>query len=257
MTCPICQQDDATAFAAFPRFTVEECGGCGFKFVDVTAPDYPENAQYVHDEPIGAVRPHQPHLMRRVRDIMRLRPPPASALDIGCGKGEMPLLLAEHGYRAAGLEMKQHYVEYLCQRHPGPRWLACDVAQLANTGELFDVISLYHVLEHVARPLEFLGHVRRICAPGALMVVEVPNAGGFEARLKGRKWHYYKVDHVSYFTERDLLAMADRTGWRVLKVKGYQHFSHPQHVWWKDAVKSGLACLGFKDVISIFAVPNT
>ena len=257
MTCPLCQAGDAATYAGFPRFSVEECRRCGFKFVDVTAPGYPADAQYLGDEPIGVIRPHQPHLMRRVRDIMRLRPPPATVLDIGCGKGELPLLLAAHGYRAAGLEMKQHYVEYLCDRHPGPRWLSCELAQLAEAGGLFDVISLYHVVEHVAQPLEFLRQVRRLCAPGALIVIEVPNAGGLEARLRGRRWHYYKVDHVSYFTKRDLLTMAERVGWQVLEVKGYQHFSHPQGVWWKDAVKSGLACLGFKDVISIFATVNT
>ena len=39
---------------------------------------------------------------------------------------------------------------------------------------------------------------------------------------------------------------------RVLGVKGYQHFSYPQDVMWKDFVKGAMALAGFKDVISVF-----
>jgi 2-polyprenyl-3-methyl-5-hydroxy-6-metoxy-1,4-benzoquinol methylase len=253
MKCPLCDSPEAHLFAAYPRFAVQECASCRFRFVDLTAADYPADAQWIYDDPIGSVRPCQPHLLRRVRDILRYRRPPSTTLDIGCGKGELPLLLSEYGFEATGLEVKQNIIDHLRHHHPGPRWLSCGVDQLVAQGQRFDVISLYHVLEHVAEPVEFLEKVNRLCAPGALIVIEVPNVAGLHARLKGRRWHYYKVDHVGYFSARHLIAVAERLGWRVLDVKGYQHFSHPQGVWWKDCVKSGLAYLGFQDVVSLFA----
>lgn len=257
MKCPVCDSPYARRFASYPEFAVDECAECGFRFVDVAAPEYPADAQSRYDEPIDGVYPYQPHLARRVRDILRYHAPPGKALDIGCGKGEIPLLLADEGFDVTGLEPKRAHVRYLAAAHPGPRWLSCPVDELVARGEKFNVISLYHVLEHVAGPLPFLRQVAQLCAPGALIVIEVPNVGGLEARLKARRWHYYKVDHVCYYTADHLAALAEAMNWRVLDVKGYQHFSYPQGIWWKDGVKAALCGLGFRDVVSIFARAGT
>ena len=70
--------------------------------------------------------------------------------------------------------------------------------------------------------------------------------------MKGKHWHYYKVDHVNYFRPADLLQVAEQAGLEVLGTRGYQHFSYPQDVLWKDVVKGALASVGFRDVISVF-----
>ena len=117
---------------------------------------------------------------------------------------------------------------------------------------MYDVIVSNHVLEHIPNPRAALATVKALANPGALVVVEVPNAGGWEARLKGRRWHYYKVDHVNYFRPPHLKRLAQQCGLEVVGLKGYQHFSYPQDVLWKDAVKGLLGWLGFQDVISVF-----
>ena len=103
------------------------------------------------------------------------------------------------------------------------------------------MITLYHVLEHVTDPVTCLRQIKRLAKPGALVVVEVPNVGGLEAKLKGRDWQYYKVDHVNYFRHSDLLQTAEQAGLQVLDFKGYQHFSYPQEVLWKDLAKGAVA----------------
>jgi hypothetical protein len=111
---------------------------------------------------------------------------------------------------------------------------------------------MYHVLEHIPDPISALATVKNLAKSGALIVVEVPNVGGLKARLLGKKWNYYKVDHVNYFRKRDLLNIGNKLGLKTLTIRGYQHFSYPQNVMWKDLIKGFAGICGFQDVISAF-----
>ncbi len=253
VSCPICRSAEAECYGQWPIFSVLQCLQCGFRFIDTEAPDYPRDAQYHYDEPvIGEIIPDQPHIRRRVQHIMEYANPPALALDIGCGKGEVPMLLARQGFRAKGIDMKPRLVQHLQSHAPEVAWECAMVSDLAEAGERFDVITLYHVLEHIPQPVEALEKIKGLARPGALIVIEVPNVAGLEARLRGQGWHYYKVDHVNYFRPQDLLSLARQLGLEPLTLRGFQHFSHPQDVWWKDRIKAGMASVGFKDVMSIF-----
>jgi len=75
---------------------------------------------------------------------------------------------------------------------------------------------------------------------------------GLKARLLGKRWDYYKVDHVNYFRASDLRRLAADLDLTVLMTRGYQHFSYPQHVLWKDVIKGALGLVGFQDVVSVF-----
>lgn len=253
MNCPLCLSADSRIFANWPDFTVRQCRSCGFRFVDVSAPEYPRNAQYAHDEPeIGPIRPSFPHVQRRVRDLLRFKPPPGRALDIGCGKGEVSLALHERGFECVGIDMKPRIISHLQTHFPQVTWRCASTTDLASLSERFDVLTMYHVLEHISDPKAALQALKSLANPGALIVIEVPHVGGWEARWKGRRWHYYKVDHVNYFRASDLRRLASDLDLTVLDVRGYQHFSYPQDVLWKDLIKGAMGWLGFQDVISMF-----
>ncbi len=253
MNCPICTSTKVKVFAVWPDFSVQQCRNCGFRFVDTSAPDYPAHAQFAYDEPeIGTIRPDQPHIQRRVRDVLRYKRPPGRALDVGCGKGEFALALHEKGFECAGIDMKPGVISHLQDHFPQVAWSCEMTTGLATLPDRFDVLTMYHVLEHVSDPRQALSSLKALANPGALIVVEVPHVGGWEARLKGRRWHYYKVDHVNYFRTGDLRRLAADLDLAVLGIRGYQHFSYPQDVLWKDLAKGALAWLGFRDVVSIF-----
>lgn len=253
----MCTAGGAGTFASWPEFTVLECRACGFRFVDTAAPGYPSDAQHANDEAeIGPLRPWLPHIRRRVRDVLRYKQPPGTVLDIGCGKGEVALALYEKGFDCAGIDMKPGLVSQLQAHCPQVRWRCALTTDLASFALRYDVLTLYHVLEHVPDPRAVMASVKALAKPGALIVIEVPNVGGWEARLKGSRWHYYKVDHVSYFRAADLLRLAVELDLDVLGIRGYQHFSYPQDVLWKDVIKGALGLIGFQDVVSVFLRAN-
>jgi SAM-dependent methyltransferase len=253
MNCPLCLSTQAGIFARRSEFTVLQCRDCGFRYVDTSAPEYPQHAQYAYDEPeIGSIRPGLPHIQRRVRDVLRFKKPPGLALDIGCGKGELALALHERGFECTGIDMKLDVISHLQTQFPQIAWRCALTTKLAAMPGRFDVLTMYHVLEHISDPRMALRAVKALANPGALIVIEVPHVGGWEARWKGPRWHYYKVDHVNYFRASDLLRLAADLNLTVLGVRGYQHFSYPQNILWKDLIKGAMGWLGFQDVISVF-----
>ena len=251
--CPLCMAAKTSTFFAWPGFTVCECRACGFRFVDTSAAGYLPDAQDAGwDGELGEVRPGLPHILRRVSDIGQYLRAPGRALDIGCGKGELALALQAAGFSCVGTDLKPHLISKLQARFPQVEWCCSPAGALSAIPGKFDLVTLYHVLEHAPDPRAVLAGVKQLAKPGALVVVEVPNAGGWEARLKGHRWHYYKADHVSYFRVRDLVRLSAEAGFAVQGVRGYQHFSYPQGNAVKDSIKGVLGWLGFQDVISVF-----
>ena len=249
----MCANQEATVFARWPDFRILSCARCHFRFINTTAPDYPAEAQYVYDElQIGPIRPALPHIQRRVRDVLSFKQPPGRTLDIGCGKGEVALALRQVGFEATGIDMKSRVMSHLQERHPEVHWRCATASELAGLSERFDVLTLYHVLEHITDPRAALATVKALANPGALIVVEVPNVAGWKALLQGPRWGYYKIDHVNYFRPRDLHRLAADLDLTVLATRGYQHFSYPQYVLWKDVIKGALGVVGFQDVVSVF-----
>lgn len=255
------------AFGVPGVYTVARCRACGFLYQrprvrdDHLADCYPDHYPR-HQEPspripfrgssarVRAVRwaltrglgytawQHEcPGLLTRLRGrrlLRRLRwdcPPwrgRGRYLDVGCGSGGALGVAQALGWQVSGVEMDAAAAakarRFTARLHVGD----LQAAPFAN-GE-FDVISAYHVLEHVPDPV---GAVRRMLgwlAPGGLLVVEVPNAGGLGARLFGRAWSGLELPrHLSHFTPETLGRTAREAGGRVMWC---WHQAKPRYYLW-------------------------
>lgn len=249
----MCQCRRCQLFGTWPRFKVHDCQACGFRFIDTNAVEYsPESQIHYEEPPTSPLRTDWPHIQRRVADVVRHKCEPGIALDIGCGRGEFIAALQQRGFECVGMDLNSERIARARAQFPMVEWRTGIASDLLSETRRFDVVTLFHCLEHIPDPKRALQDVRKVMAPGGLLAIEVPNVGGVEARLKGRTWHYYKEDHVNYFRTSDLLGLAPNLGLNVVDVRGYQHFSFPQNVWWKDAIKGAMATIGFKDVTSVF-----
>ena len=155
----------------------------------------------------------------RVRMVLRGHPEPGSILDVGCGRGLMLSELARRGWKAVGVEMSE-----AASRH-AREVLGLDV----RVGELvslhlpaasFDVVSFFHVLEHLADPDAALAEARRLLRPDGRLLVEVPNFGSFQSRLAGgRGFHVDAPRHLFHFTREALRASLERAGFEPGRVR--------------------------------------
>jgi 2-polyprenyl-3-methyl-5-hydroxy-6-metoxy-1,4-benzoquinol methylase len=251
VTCPLCGSTRYQPFQAWENFRVLSCIDCGFHFTDLTTWSYPyTTADYYDDQTLAMVDAAQPHIQRRVREIQRFVRCGRS-LDIGCGIGESALAMSAAGFEAEAIDESRRAIDQARALGPKVKWHCGTVLEYADRLGTFDVVTLYHVLEHIPFPLAALEKIQRFVAPGGLLVLEVPNVEGLHARLKGRNWQYFEQHHVNYFSRRHLRILAEHLGFKVLSLSGFYHLSHPQNVWWKDTLKAALGTLGFEDVISI------
>jgi 2-polyprenyl-3-methyl-5-hydroxy-6-metoxy-1,4-benzoquinol methylase len=226
------------------------CSECGFRFTDLNTWKYPyATKDYYGAANLKSPDYHQPFLDRRLSRIIKYCRIGRS-LDVGCGFGEMPLLMHEHGFSAAGLDESSTSISFLQTHYPQIGWFCGEVAALVPTLGQFDVVTLYHVLEHIPHPVELMCILRKIVRPGGYIILEVPNTGGLGARLGGHNWHFYLEHHVNYFYAEHLRMLAKRIGCTTLEVAGAYDFTYPIGAKWKVASKSLLSAVGFQDVLS-------
>src|SRR5262249_10874538 len=94
----------------------------------------------------------------------------------------------------------------------------------------FDVVSAFHVLEHVPDPVAVVRRMLAWLAPGGIVIVEVPNAGGFGASLFGRAWSGLELPrHLSHFTPESLERAVAQAGGRVIWC---WHQAKPRYYLW-------------------------
>jgi SAM-dependent methyltransferase len=81
---------------------------------------------------------------------------------------------------------------------------------------VFDVITLFGVLEHVARPKRFLEKTRQLLAPGGELVIGVPNVASLNrrvSRLSRHDWDMFlEPGHLYHYNLRTLTSLASQAG---------------------------------------------
>ena len=149
-------------------------------------------------------------------------------LDVGCGSGGVLGVAQALGWQVAGVEVDEAAAAKA--RRFSPRVHAGDLQAAPFAPGEFDLITAFHVLEHVPDPV---GAVRRMLgwlAPDGLLVIEVPNAGGLGAQLFGRAWSGLELPrHLSHFTPATLGRAVEQAGGRVVWC---WHRAKPRYYLW-------------------------
>ena len=97
--------------------------------------------------------------------------------------------------------------------------------------ERFDLIILFHVLEHLAQPLEMLRRCSTLLKPGGLIVVAVPNFASWQARVTGRSWFHLDVPrHQHHFSPGALDAALEMSGLSIVHTT-WVSFEHDPYGW--------------------------
>jgi len=90
-----------------------------------------------------------------------------------------------------------------------------------------DVISFWHVLEHVDRPWTYLAAARRKVQPSGLVVIGVPNIDSIERMVTGRRWfHLVPAYHLWHFTPQSMTRLLEKTGFQVKSIDYYSVEHH-------------------------------
>jgi 2-polyprenyl-3-methyl-5-hydroxy-6-metoxy-1,4-benzoquinol methylase len=159
-------------------------------------------------------------------------------LDVGAGSGKfLRHLHATRSCRTSGLEPSAALFEQygLAALDVEP----VSIADLADRGEAYDVITVLDVIEHIADAGAFVRALGRITRPGSLVFLSTPDAGGPLARLLGRRWHHFNPYHFCLY-RRQTLAGAARIGGFAVVEAGHAARRMSLDYLWNYAMNFGL-----------------
>ncbi len=180
------------------------------------------------------------HYRRRAGRWVRMLGAPGVALEVGCGEGWMLDALRAEGWRVVGFERT---FDALRQGRSADRTLPMFVGSLdaIRPGAQFDAVVLFQVLEHVSTPMEVLSRCAALLKPGGTLIVGVPNARSWQARMFGAHWFHLDVPrHLFHFSPGALAWALHEVGLRP-DPPTFASFEHDPYGW----VQSGLNRLGF------------
>ena len=136
-------------------------------------------------------------------------------LDVGCSVGAIVEAAGNRGWQAFGVDVSETAVR-ACREMS----LACqsyDGIKLPFPSTFFDLVTAWHVLEHVRDVRASLLEWARVVRPGGVLVIEVPDAECLKARLLGPKYRkFWPAAHLYGFTRRSLRGLMESVGLEVI-----------------------------------------
>lgn len=227
VTCALCGSTNHEFLCENSGFRVVRCPGCSLVFVN-PQPTEAELKQLYSKEEVFTDGPKSSYLAteakligrlwdHRLRSVERFKTG-ETLLDVGCGTGDFILLAKNQGWQVTGTELSTSSAAFV-ERHHGIPVLTFDssLSQLALTDDSFDVITAWHVVEHLPSPREELGEMFRLLKPGGMLVVEVPNLDYW-----ARKSYMEPLSvqmHLYHFSVRTMVRLLSDIGYRVVRIE--------------------------------------
>lgn len=136
-------------------------------------------------------------------------------LEIGPAMGGFALLAKDAGFDVDTVEMDARSCEFLRDTVGVRATQTMDAAAFLNRSDPFDVIALWHVLEHLPNPGETLRAAADGLSEGGILVIAVPNPGSLQFALFGTFWaHLDAPRHLQLMPARSIRAAVRSSGLR-------------------------------------------
>lgn len=218
------------------RFQIARCQACGLLFLSPTPSDvarhYPEGywSRAEQEEVARGLRlrlreiyrrlvlSDHVRFVRRVVNEQRKRGGTVTLLDVGCGDGSF--LAASGDHRSIGLDSSPTALR--AARARGLAVIQSDLLRSPFPERSFSLITMFHFLEHVSPPQTYLAAARRLLADDGELVVQVPNAASWQARLLGPRWSGFDVPrHLVNYSVETLRATLASAGFCIVREKQF------------------------------------
>ncbi|WP_347159889.1 class I SAM-dependent methyltransferase [Pontibacter chitinilyticus] len=218
--CPVCGKSEFKNFLVVTdnavskeSFVIVECENCGFKFTN-PRPDaasigtYYESEEYIsHSNTKSGIINRAYHVVRSITTkqkvdlINRYAASKGTILDYGCGTGVFLAACKKDGWEVRGVEPNEK-ARQIASTETG-EIIATSLQDIQ--GEKYDVITLWHVLEHVHQLNETIDDLIDCLQEDGTLIIAVPNADSHDAQQYKENWAAYDVPrHLYHFTQQTM-----------------------------------------------------
>lgn len=198
------------------------CAHCGLVWID-NAPSPEEIASHygpAYDLFIRTATENRAakHWERALAGVRRYKTG-GSILDVGCGAGSFLGCQRGPSWQLHGLEMSEESARK-ARETTGAEVLCGELLSASFPPETFDVITCFHVLEHLHAPERGLHRMLDWLKPGGILCAHVPNIANPEARLCGSYWYALESPrHLYLFSVPSLAVLAISQGFEIVEIQ--------------------------------------
>ena len=233
--CPVCNETEFTKFiecvdytVSQDKFTIVECQSCQFHFTNpipflVEIGEYYKSESYVSHSSTNkglinkiyqTVRKYT--LKQKVKLISK-HSKGLNHLDIGAGTGHFINATTLSGFNSIGLEPDADARKLADDTHK------VNIQPLENLYTLknksIDVITMWHVLEHVYDLNKDLTQIESLLKDDGVMIVAVPNMNSYDAKHYKEFWAAYDLPiHLYHFTPNDIDSLFAKFNMEVVEI---------------------------------------
>ncbi len=233
--CPICDSTTSNLFLTCVDHTVSretfhivQCQSCGFKYTNPRPGEQNLGAYYQSEEYVSHSNTKKGfvnttyQIVRKYTLLKKLQLlskyyKTGNVLDIGCGTGEFLNVCKQAKWNTTGIEPS-----------PGARTMAIknytlnvlEESEIKNLpSENFDVITMWHVLEHIPKLNERIEDLKRLIKPNGIIIIAVPNCNSLDADIYKENWAAYDVPrHLYHFTPKDVEQLFNKHDLKLFKI---------------------------------------
>jgi 2-polyprenyl-3-methyl-5-hydroxy-6-metoxy-1,4-benzoquinol methylase len=148
-------------------------------------------------------------------------------LDFGCAWGGF-LNKVIKPKSLTGIELRKECVSYIKKNIKKIHIL--DNLNISN--KKYDVITMFHVLEHIPYQIETLKELKKKLQKNGKIVIEVPSANDFLIKIDQFKKFTFWSGHLILHTENSLITILKAAGFAKIKIKHYQRYNFSNHLGW-------------------------
>lgn len=228
ITCPVCNSVESSRYflvrSGDHTYSVETCLACGHVY---TRFDFEVDPDQLYNDEVYKVIDNRDSVYSKIMDheygnvlqyIKRQYPQHASLLDFGSGKGVFLNLAQKAGLDSLGIETAEERADFAEKKY-GLKIIRTMYSNGPVAKQRFDVITLFHVLEHLPQPKELLQNLLRdnLKANG-MLILEVPNLSSWQSAIAGNKWMHLDIPrHLSHFSKERLVEFCGELDLKIVR----------------------------------------
>jgi 2-polyprenyl-3-methyl-5-hydroxy-6-metoxy-1,4-benzoquinol methylase len=150
-------------------------------------------------------------------------------LDVGCGDGKF-LSLIKNSKSVSGVEINKHLRKKIKKNKKKIEIFN----NLSSLNKKFDVITIFHVLEHIEDPISFLKLIKTKMKKKTTLIIEVPSCNDllFSCNIDAIKKFVLWSEHLILFNNDILKNILKLAGFKKIKIESYQRYNINNHLYW-------------------------
>lgn len=232
--CPICgSQQNKTALSCSDHtvsqeeFKISECSNCGFWFTNPIPDeeiigDYYQSEDYISHSNTSkdliskVYKAVRGYTIQKKLKLVKSYTESGKLLDIGCGTGEFLSACKEGGFDCLGIEPDNGARSMAIKNH------GLEVKEEKALSKIkedsIDVVTMWHVLEHVYHLQERISTIKNILSSNGTVIIAVPNRASFDAKYYKENWAAYDLPrHLYHFRKEDVQTLFSQNGFKLVK----------------------------------------